>query len=623
MNNSIVRVAAIVVGVFIGFGITFGLLTLLKDDGSVEHPRAKESEESIPKEETIDSTNGDPVQESKPQSIPDQVIDLTIPHHLFDQREAITSWIAVLDEDKIFDWLEQSIQQGWDVSQVFLTEFQKALVQKLSRTKPIKALEFALERMEPVRSTLGSAVFFEWASNDLDGAIEYAKTAEILSELDRYWLLNSILQSQDGLTREQQEEITRELGDESYALTYYFQSLLTDKIDDPKDLWQEIIDLVVQDNRQHLDILEAVANEWINQEGLEIFDEIIASIEDHRLLESVSFGVLYGRADDPEQIPDLFEYVLNLRDDFPWKDFTLNSIKGAWTRHDPDAALLRTETLPPSNLRNLMIRDVFQEKAKRQPNFILQNLDSVPAAHLEYTAQTAMRTLAKKSPQEATGFVMQIEDAEFQQELATTLVYAWIQNDLDATKDWVLSLPTDTPLRNELLKPLSNSLVETDPQLAFDLALQQSLKQHGTNTIGHEVQVLSRIARTDLELAMELLPKVREGSRSAANLRIAGTLVGQGDSAGALSLINELSDSEQLEHFRESLWSWIERDPKGLIKNVNLVESDEVRTHVATMITGLNAHNNAYTAEEIESLERFISEEVLESMKQLEEQSTP
>ena len=316
MNNPIVRVSAIVGGALIGFGVAWGFLLLLKDEESTVYPHTLESEEALPKEANIDSTNGNLVQESEPQSIPDQVTELTIPHHLFDQKQAITSWIAVLDDDKIIDWLEQSTQQGWNVPQIFLTEFQKALVQKLSRTKPVKALEFAMERMEPVRSTLGSAVFFEWASNDLDGAIEYAKTSEILSELDRYWLLNSILQSQDGLSREQQEEITRELGDESYALTYYFQSLLTDKIDDPKDLWHEIIGLVVQDNRQHLEILEAVANEWIDQEGLEIFDEIIASIEDHRLLESVSFGVLYGRADDPEQIPDLFEYVLNLHDDF-------------------------------------------------------------------------------------------------------------------------------------------------------------------------------------------------------------------------------------------------------------------------------------------------------------------
>ena len=623
MNNSIARVSAIVVGVLIGLGVTWGLLVLLKDDQSVEHPGPTESEESLPKESTVDSTNETNAEKSEPQSIPDQVTDLTIPLHLFDQKEAITSWIAILDEDKILDWLEQSTQQGWDVSQVFLTEFQKALVQKLSRTKPVKALEFAMERMEPVRSTLGSAVFFEWASNDLDAAIEYAKTAEILSELDRYWLLYSILQSQDGLTREQQEEITRELGDESYALTYYFQSLLTDKIDDPKDLWHEIVGLVVQDNSQHIEILEAVANAWIDQEGLEIFDQISASIEDRRTLESVAFGVLYGRADDPKQIPDLFEYVFNLHDDFPWKDFTLNSIIGAWTRHDPDAALLRTETLPPSNFRNFMIREVYQEKAKRQPNFILANLDSVPAAHLEYTAQTAVRTLATKSPTEAVGFVMQIEDAEFQQELATTLVYAWIRSDLNAAKDWVLSLPADTPLRDELLEPLSNSLIDTDPQLAFDLALQQSLNQQANNPLGHEVSVLGRIASTDIELAMELLPKVREGSRSAANRRIAGALVGQGDSARALSLINELSDSEQLEHYQESLWSWIETDPKGLIKNVNLVESDEVRAQVAVMITSMNVHNNAYTTEELKSLERFISEEILEAMKQFEEQSTP
>ena len=621
MNHPIVRISAIVVGVLIGFGITLGLFLLPNDEGDVDSTRDKKLEESVPNKLVSETPNTTTAGANQPLTLPNQITDLAIPNHLFDQKKAITSWATVLDENKILDWLEQSTLATWDVSKRFREEFQSALVQKLSRISPVRALEFATARIEPVRSSLGSIVFFVWATADLHGAISHAKTAQTLTELDRYWVLHSILQSQTGATREQQQEIARELGDETYATTFYFQSLSLDKIDNPEELWYEIVELAIPDNFQHIDMLEFVAKAWIDEAGLETFDEISASFTDKGLLEWVATRVLWDLAEVDGQTETVFDYTLNLHDDFPRKGFILRSMIGRWARADYKAVLTRAESLPPSNYRQEMLSEAYREKANIEPKYTLQNLDTLPLGLRDSVSQTALRALAKRSVTEASNVVLEIEDEKIKRELATALVYTWSRKDLDATKNWVLSMSTKEPLRDALLAPLANTLIETDPRLAFELALQQSLQQSGEKLTGYETTVLRRITQTDIELAIELLPQVREESRVSSIRSVAGTLIDNGDSRRAILLVNDLPDSDQINYVHESLWNWIEKDSEGLKNNLENIKLAEIRSTFALGMIGLNTHTKAYDDRELQSIEKHLTDSDRETLKQFEEET--
>ncbi|MXW08125.1 MAG: hypothetical protein F4X56_07740 [Gammaproteobacteria bacterium] len=622
MNSQIVRIVTLIAGILIGFGIAWGILFLSKERESTEPIRTNNLEESSSNDVNVEKESTSNSKLSEPLVIPDDITQLDIPQGLFDQKHAIANWVASLDEDQILNWLEQSTQPEWNVSTTFRTEFQTALVQKLSQSSPEKALKFAAARIEPVRANLGSIVISEWATSDLDRAINYVKTTTSLTLLDRSWVLHSILQSQVGLTLEQQKEIARELGDEAYAITFYFQSLLTTKIDDPEKLWYEIVELAESENRQHTDTLEAVAQTWIERDGLQILDEVTASITDKRLLQSVTFGVLMDHADVEEQTEEAFEYTFKLHDDFPWKGFILRSIISQWARYDHMAVLNRAETLPPSSYRQDMIEDGYREKARIEPKQTLENLDSLPPGILESISQTAIRELTKKSPTDAVSVVLRIEDKKLQQELATSLVYTWRNEDLDATKNWILSLPTDEPLRDALLAPLANSLTETDPRLAFEIALQQSLQQNGENLRGHEASVVRRIAQTDIDLAIELLPNVREESRFSTYRGVTDTLIGNGDSKKAIGLVNDLTTEEQSQFVRESLWSWIQKDAEGLKNSIGDLEQEETRMFFVQAMIGLNDETKAYDAKDLQILEEYLPESVREAMKQFEAESS-
>ncbi|MCY3540831.1 MAG: hypothetical protein OXH31_02845 [Gammaproteobacteria bacterium] len=623
MNSQIVRIVTLIAGILIGFGIAWGILFLSKERESTEPIRTNNLEESSSNDVNVEKESTSNSKLSEPLVIPDDITQLDIPQGLFDQKHAIANWVVSLDEDQTLSWLEQSTRAGWNVSTGFRAEFQTALIQKLSHSSPEEALKFAAARIEPVRSSLGSIVFFEWATTDLDGAIAYAKTATMLSELDRSWVLHSILQSQVGLPLERQQDIARQLGDEAYAITFYFQSLLTDKIDDPEELWYEIVDLAVPDNRQHSDTLEAVAQAWIEQAGLQIFDEISASISDKNILQTVAFKVLMDHADIEEQTEEAFEYTFKLHDDFPWKGFILRSIIAQWTRYDHMAVLNRAETLPPSSYRQDMIDQAYREKARIEPKYILENLDSLPPGVPEPSGQIAIVELTKQSPTDAVDFVLRMENKKLQRELATSLVYTWRNEDLDATKNWILSLPTEEPLRDALLAPLANSLVATDPRQAFDIALQQTLQRNGDYVSGHEASIVSRIAQTDLELAIELMPQVRDESRLAATASIARGLVSSGDSPRAIQLLNKLSESEQLEHYRNSVWNWIGTDAEGLKNSVASIEDEETRSAVAQMMIGLNSQTNAYSADELLSFEKHLTQAHREELEQMMQEVQP
>ena len=623
MKPPSVRVLAFVVGLASGFGVTIGILSSSQGERRAEPLRSTELDESILNEAPVDSTSSITAEASESQTIPNQITDLILPLSVFEQKKAIASWTTILDENKVLDWLEQSTLATWDVPIQFREEFQAALVQKLARTSPAQALEFATARIEPVRSSLGSIVFFVWATKDLNGAIAHAKTAQTLTELDRYWVLHSILQSQDGATREQQQEIAQELGDEGYAITFYFQSLLATKIEDPKKLWYEIVEQAIPDNFQHIDTLEFVAKAWIDEAGLETFDEISASFTDKSLLEWVAPRVLWDLAEVEGQTERVFEYTLNLHDDFPQKGFILRSMIGRWARADYKAVLTRAESLPPSNYRQDMLSEGYREKANIEPKFTLQNLDSLPLGLQDSVGQTAVRALTQQSPTEAVNVVLQIDDEKLKRELATTLVYTWSRSDLDATKNWILSMSTEEPLRDTLLAPLANTLIETDPRLAFDLALQQSLQLSGDILIGHETTVVRHIAQTDVELAIELLPQVREESRVSSIKNVAGILIDNSDSRRAILLVNDLSETEQIDYFQNSAWNWIKKDSEGLKNNLENIELAETRSHVALGMIGLNTHTKAYDDQELQSIEKHLTDSHREMLKQLDAESQP
>ncbi len=96
-------------------------------------------------------------------SVPSDIDDLVFPKIAFDRKASILSWVNVLSDDQIVNWLEQSIESSWDVDESHRYELQSALLQKLSIKSPERAFDFAWSRDEDLRES----GIFEIAAVDL------------------------------------------------------------------------------------------------------------------------------------------------------------------------------------------------------------------------------------------------------------------------------------------------------------------------------------------------------------------------------------------------------------------------------------------------------------------------
>ena len=91
-------------------------------------------------------------------------------------------------------------------------------------------------------------------------------------------------------------------------------------------------------------------------------------------------------------------------------------------------------------------------------------------------------------------------------------------------------------------------------------------------------------------------------------------LIDKGKSREAIELINELKKEEQLEWIERNLWKWSERDPAGLLNNLDSVISSEVQSQMAMTLFSMNQHSNTYSEEELSSLKQYIDPEIWEAL---------
>ena len=520
-------------------------------------------------------------------------------------------WVAALTEDQIVNWLEQSTDTSWDASLANRTELQTNLLQKLSITAPERALSFALEKVLRKRNLMVRVVFEAWVNNDLHSAIERAKE---LREQDfyTYTVVTSILGSRSDLPLDRLREIATDLGDERYAFSSYFRTLTDKKIDNPRETWYEIVNLVSRENVIDFasDPLRRVAGAWIEEQSLEVLDEMMSSISVDTNYSSIISRIFSGISSDyPEEV---FDYIMSNLGDRATEIIKSSEISYNWARKDAKGMLAKVKTLPASGFRRDLMRDAVRRWAENSPRQVLEQLALLPYQQRVYASRRAMVAFARTSPTEAAQFVLQVTDVAMQEQLAGKLIQQWTAKDADAAKDWVLSLSTNEPLRDSLIRPLSWYLVRTDPRGAFELALHQPIAN------GHEVSILHRIANQDVQLALELLPQVREGDKTNAFITVGSALVQLRDTEQALSLANQLNEAEQTEFYQGIAMNWAWHDPKGLLRAVEDFPTAS-KSRIAVAITVANLVSPTYSDEEIVGLEKHISEKDKELLKQAQE----
>ena len=619
MQNLRTHMLTFFVGVVVGIGVIVAALFLLRDDGT--------SSGSLPisgSPETAtlsDTTNPNAMVEGM-VSVPSDINEIVFPTHTFDRKLVIASWVATLSDDQILNWLQQSTEPTWAASAENRNELQSVLLQKLSITSPEQAVDFASSREEDQqRYIMTSIVLRSWARVDLESAIAYIKN---MDGPEGFYPLPTILQARTDLTLERQREIAKELGNENYAFANYFRTLTENEIDNPEETWSEIINLASQENAQGAARfpLSKVAVAWVEKDGLKVLDKIVSSIsldsEFSNALSSV-FGAL--ASDQPEEI---FDYVMNNLGDQAQEVIQRSGILYNWAREDPRGMLSKAETLPASRFRQDLARQAVWQWADDNPRQVLKSLDEIPPENREEASRAAIRTLARISPTEAAKFVLDESEYSAQLNLARTLVGEWAYQDVEATKDWVLNLPYNNPLRADLIPTLTRTLVDNEPRAAFQLALEQPIEEPESDLIpamSPESSIISSISYQDLELAIELLPQVRDvgQSKSFAYATIGHSLIRNGETQLAFDLAKDLSGKQQARYYQSIGSMWAMQDSQGLLEAFDDFPTVEIKSKIALSVVMFNSTTNTYSTEEVARLEKYLSKEDQERLEMIQD----
>lgn len=536
--------------------------------------------------------------------------------HSIERVAALYTLVAPLDMPSVKNLLTQSLDSQWKLSTDSRAELQTVLLERLSISNPSSAVAFVLVHGQESSDTSTRLVwlFEAWAASNLAAAVIEAKKLPISM---RKFAFEGILQVH---VPEPSELLNQTYSDVDLDKDFV-QSLLDaldfEKISGPNEVWFAIIDIAEKDLSFELQ-LEELAKQWYLSSGFEVIEDIRTSMSHYEMKVKLIPDLLrYIATTEPARA---FEYTatqleLGLRWD------TAPKVIREWAALDPSTAHDAVSNIDPIALRELLQKIAIEAWALKQPEHVLQNLSNFHRETRTHAVMSAIESLTSESPEVAASWVLQLEEDIDQFEAARALVSVWTQHDLDAARNWVQSESAIAKFRHILYQTLATSMVSIDPSGAFELALTLKLASGG---IGLEADIVSQIAIEDVELALTLLPKVRNGkSQAFAYEKVGDALIRSGEFEKAASLGIQLDESNHSNYYQYISYIWVNTDPDKLYAMLPDLPNAEARSKAAYALCVLYDGNDSIPIKKVETLDQYLTEKDRETLGPLAPSKDP
>lgn len=521
----------------------------------------------------------------------------------FERSLALHLLLANANERKLIELFETTS----DISPQKRQQVQSLILQRLAQFNPGDAYDQVRSLSGGSSVRLIESIFAEWSVLNLEEAVSFA---ESLEDDNRFLAMTGILGERNDLPQAKALQIARRLGNERYAVNLIMQEKLRGPIDDPEELWNELVG-EIQDNFGQFWMLATVAKAWVDKKGLEVLDEVSQSITNPQTRQHVMESVLQMAAEsDPKAT---FEYALKLNPRRTEVTSLMSAIVATWVKSDPRSALDSASQVERTGLRKRLEDSVVRAWGAQDPRAVLLALESLPT-HLHVSAASAaISRLVREDPQEAGSLVANMEGpTKFS--AASALVGYWShQRDFRGALDWVLKEPRVAEFKPMLLTEILASLVPYDPQLAMDEALLQPLED---DKPGLEASVISYLTYSDIDTAREFLTRVRAGTTQIASFAHVGRYyIENGETEQAIALAGQLTSSKREAYFERLLRTWAQRDPTGLLDSIDQLPTAEVKSKAAFALTALNRWSKSLSDEQDERAREFLLENDAEKLK--------
>ncbi|MDE0403642.1 MAG: hypothetical protein OXI36_09490 [Gammaproteobacteria bacterium] len=463
----------------------------------------------------------------------------------------------------------------------------------------------------------------EWATMDIDSAIHFV---ERLSQDPQKRAARAIIDTQRMADESELILLGQRFDLEDYVSTIRDKRLFVEEAKEPERSWKKLVnnkELFTLDNFERI---QNIVGAWVNKNGFKVLDEVVEVIENAELESRVLNSTLEDFTDnDPAAAFDWAVSQDSVLDHFNYNQY-LNTVVRYWSQHDPEAALSKVSSMESRMSRLLLSTTVFRVFAGTDLQNLIQSIDQFPVDVRDNARVVVIEFLANNNEfEKALMMFSNVTDGSEKQRAAQAITLRWTKTDLKAALNWVLNDPAteSESIREMLGGRMLEQLAHTEPEEAFELARSQPLILR-SDLVGLEASIVSSIAERNIDIALRFLPNVREGkTKSKTYGEIGIVLTREGRIQEAVDLGNDLPKTDQDDYFFTvgmSIFDW-----KGTKSNValfnilQLIPSDTARSSVAIHTIASQGTANSFSAEEIESLKGFLTEEDLKILKESEE----
>ena len=514
----------------------------------------------------------------------------------FEGNIALYQALLRADQEELRKLLEQSKNIPSPNQRLYV---QSAIFQRFASLDPQEALDRVDDVNWQHRDVMLARIFAEWSISDLDAAVASLGN---LSRKRQIVALESILRTRDDLSDSHRQELAQNFGARELAVRLMNESQTLEHLHDPEAAWNALtsdsFDLISQ-----YDLATSIAEQWMEQDGLEVLPRVIDSITDNPGIDIFLAGLI-DSATTTNPL-GLFEVALGL--DESTREDVLSRIFYKWSRMDPFAAIQAVIASKQIAYKRITLLSILSQWAKSNPQEMVNKRSLLPRYLQLDGLGYALREIAKSDPQQALQHLASLR-AEWvdTSTLLDSLVNGWAEADPYGALGWVTSNSEELGSQfQDLLSDVLVELVQTNPQEALSVAHTQPLSVRGE---GIEARLIRELSRTDLDTAIDLLPQVRDESRKSVYRNICITLGLQGQSKRALGLVRDLPESEQ-EYYMDGLFQiWAQKDEEGLFREIEHLSSKELKSLAAYHLLFEVGDIPVLTEEQLEHAETLLNE---------------
>lgn len=533
----------------------------------------------------------------------DPLTDLVSSQAGFAFTAALHRIVAEASEEELVSLLEQS----QDIAQTRLRdEIQRTLGRGLAASNPRHALSKVRDLPSLQQPSFVSGVFQDWAYSNPDDAINAAMD---LARGNRSWATRAVLRARSDLSDSLGQKVAKDRGAEVDALLMASREKVAEIVDDPEQTWDLLINDDLNDTYQ-LEALVRVAELWVEKDGVEIISRLYPDgIDRHSGSQAVTNSVVAAiSAQDPEAA---FEYVLGLSGLDRYK---IPTILATWAETNPIEAINALSKLELDTEGESLRRNFVGIWARRDQNGVIQHIKQFEPQMQLLAAETAIGTVARTSPHEAVKLLESVADVfEDTSSIEYRLTMSWASLDPNATLEWVLDeARLNSSRRSDMLEVVVRELTKIEPVRAFEVALEQPPREFFG---GMETDVIRDLCFSgNVELAIKLLPRVREESKQYAVSSIGDGLITAGLSKRALLFGEELPESQRERYYSSVASSWAGARPLEMLEELPRL-ADEQKSSMAAALAKANKFDPVLSDEQMEHVKTFLNEEDAESVE--------